>query len=198
MAANRNDTDIFWGEMHPCEHFVQIYGDDEVFLDSLASFVAAGLQAEREAAIVIATGEHLEGLERRLALRNVDVESARRNGRYVAKLAEDVLARFMVNGWPDSGQFDAAIGEIIEQAQSSGGGRVRAFGEMVAILWSRGLFTATLELEKLWSAMCRRKAFRLYCAYPRDQLTRNPSESIQEICRTHSLVLPELGIATAD
>jgi hypothetical protein len=70
--ARRQDLEIFWGEMHPCEHFVQIYGDDHVFLDGLASFVMGALRDEREAAIVITTEAHREGLDKRLRAHGID------------------------------------------------------------------------------------------------------------------------------
>jgi hypothetical protein len=36
--------DVFWGEITPCEHSVQIYDDDAVFLDALEGFIAGGLR----------------------------------------------------------------------------------------------------------------------------------------------------------
>ena len=205
MNAQRNDLDIFWGEMHPCEHFVQIYGDDHVFLDGLASFVVGALRDGREAAIVIATAAHLEGLDKRLRAHGIDPARAEREGKYVRRLADDVLAEFMVNGWPDDARFEASVGCLIDHARAATGGRVRAFGEMVAILWARGHFTATVQLEMLWTRMCNSRAFRLFCAYPKDAFARNPAESIQEICRAHSMLLPQefpgplrAGYAAAD
>ena len=47
-------TDVFWGEISPCEHLVQIYLDDSAFLDSLEGFVAGGLLAG-DAVILIGT-----------------------------------------------------------------------------------------------------------------------------------------------
>lgn len=198
MASARRSPEIFWGEMHPCEHFVQIYGNDDIFLDSLASFVAAGMRADREAAIILATQPHLDGLDERLRASGIDVDAARHRGLYVSRAADDLLPEIVVNGWPDRERFEGVIGGLIDQARAAAGGRVRAFGELVAILWSRGLYTATLELERLWSSMCEKKAFRLYCAYPKHALTKNPTESIREIHATHSLVLPEAGVAAAD
>src|ERR1700687_4290731 len=93
------DHHVFWGEMAPCEHVVQIYGDDSVFLDSLEGFVAGGPRRGGRA-IVIATTAHLHGLEKRMREHGVDVEKSRRENRYIARLAEEVLHAFMVNGWP--------------------------------------------------------------------------------------------------
>src|SRR5687767_14092158 len=45
---------IFWGELAPSEHLIQIYEDDDVFLDALEGFVAEGLGVG-ESVVVIAT-----------------------------------------------------------------------------------------------------------------------------------------------
>ena len=39
-------ANAFWAEMSPCEHFVQIYESDEVFMDILASFVSRALKED--------------------------------------------------------------------------------------------------------------------------------------------------------
>ena len=68
--------------------------------------------------------------------------------------------------------------------------RVRAFGEMVAILWKRGHAGATVRLEHLWHEFCQTKAFCLFCAYPRAYFMQSAEESIAEICLAHSRVVP--------
>ena len=58
--------------------------------------------------------------------------------------------------------------------------RVRAFGEMVAVLWARGDQAATVRLEHLWHNLCQRHEFSLFCTYPKAGFTRNVSESIRK------------------
>jgi hypothetical protein len=186
------DPQVFWAEMAPCEHVVQIYGDDRVFLDGLEGFVGNALR-QGEAAIVIATAMHLHGLEERLRRNGVDVDVARRENRYVSRLAEETLDSFMVEDWPDEQRFRGAMESLIRIARGGKGRKVRAFGEMVAILWSRGNHAATIHLELLWSKVCSAEKFPLYCAYPRDTFSRNATESIVEICRIHSRVAPPLA-----
>ena len=43
-VAHLNRANAFWAEMSACEHFVQIYESEEVFLDILASFVTRALK----------------------------------------------------------------------------------------------------------------------------------------------------------
>ena len=183
------DPHVFWAEMSPCEHVDQIYGDDRVFLDGLEGFVGNGLR-NGEAAIVIATATHLHGLEKRMRQNGIDVDAARADKRYVSRLAEDALAQFMVKDWPDEARFLTAMEDLIKLARGPSQRKVRAFGEMVAILWSRGNHAATIHLELLWSKVLAAEKFPLFCAYPRDTFAKNATESIVEICRIHSRVAP--------
>ncbi len=179
----------FWGEMAPCEHIVQIYGDDSVFLDGLEGFVGNALRTG-ESAIVIATASHLHGLEKRMRDHGVDVQGARAQNRYIDLLAEETLERFMVDGWPDEALFTQCVSGLLEVGRGRTHRKVRAFGEMVAILWARGNFAATLQLEMMWTRFCEAQQFPLFCAYPREGFTRNAAESIADICRAHSKVTP--------
>jgi hypothetical protein len=179
----------FWGEMAPCEHIVQIYGDDNVFIDGLEGFVGNALR-NGESAIVIATAAHLHGLEKRMRERGVDVQRARAENRYIDRLAEETLERFMVNDWPDEALFTQCVSELLSLGRGETNRKVRAFGEMVAILWARGRVAATLQLELMWTRFCETRQFPLFCAYPREGFTKNAAESIVDICRAHSKVAP--------
>lgn len=187
-ALPHQHTQIFWGEMAPCEHIVQIYGDDSVFFDALEGFVASALR-NGESAIVIATAGHLHTIEKRMRDHGIDVEAAREQNRFVPRLAEEVLERFMVQGWPDPFLFQATILELTALARGDANRKTRAFGEMVALLWARGAHAATLELEKLWNGLCASEQLPLFCAYPKAIFPKNAVESIVEICRAHSLVV---------
>jgi hypothetical protein len=185
-------SEIFWGEIAPCEHLLQIYPDDGAFLDKLIGFVTAGLIAG-EGVIVLATSEHLHALEDRLRAGTVDapgidLDEAVRQDRYVPLEAQRVLPKFMVGGWPDEYQFDAFVSSLLKRA-GRGGRRVRAFGELVALLWQQGHAGATVRLEYLWHKLCHERGFPLFCAYPKIGFTQNAETSIQEICAAHSKVL---------
>lgn len=177
---------IFWGEISPCEHAVQIYGDDAIFMDALSGFLGAGLAAG-EAAIAIASPAHLEGLEARLEKRGIDLASARHHQRYFGLPAERILRDFMVDGWPDEERFVQVITTLLDQARRGGRG-VRAFGEMVALLWADGHAAATVRLEHLWNKLCTRERFPLFCAYPKAGFTNDPTRSLRELCAAHSRV----------
>ena len=192
MATDRVGckTEMFWGEISPCEHLVQFYDDEAPFLDSLEGFVAGGLRGG-EGVVVIATPDHLAALEARLrgsGTFNLDAHGIR--DRYIALDADQVLSSFMVDGWPDDALFKAVVSSLLERA-GEGGRRVRAFGEMVALLWQRGDTGATVRLEHLWHQLCHERGFSLFCAYPRIGFTQNADESIREICDAHSKIISQ-------
>jgi len=140
IAAN---SAIFWSEMPACEHLVQFYDDDPALIDSLEGFVAGGLLTG-ESVIVLATREHREALEARLKSRGYDVPYLQARDQYIAMDAEATLGTFMVDGWPDDVRFHSMLRPLLARARSKGH-RVRAFGEMVALLLARGEQAAMLR-----------------------------------------------------
>jgi hypothetical protein len=175
---------VFWGEIAPCDHVVQIYENDDAFLDLLTGFVSGGFNAD-ESVVLIATEAHLNALDRRLEDLGHAVPALRSGHRYIRLDAEEILSRFMVNDWPDETLFRQVVSEVITQAKRDNR-KVRAFGEMVAILWAQGQVGATVRLEQLWNKFCENEAFCLFCAYPQNGFTQDASESLLHICSAHS------------
>ena len=182
-------ADIFWGELAPCEHLVQLYEHDDIFLDTLEGFVYGGLRVG-DAVIVISTARHAKDLSERLRDRGVDVAAERRNGNFILLNAEDTLHSFVsADGWPNDDKFYKVVRKILSKARGDGR-RVRAFGEMVAVLWEQGRNAATVRLEHLWHKLCQEeKDFSLFCAYPKAGFTDFALKSLQDICAIHSRVI---------
>jgi hypothetical protein len=181
------ETDIFWAEIAPCEHVVQIYENDGVFLDALAGFVMGGINSN-DCVIVIATHAHLEALNKRLRSFGTYLDTLVHDDRFIPLEANDVLSKFMVDGWPDEDLFVKTISEIVQRGVCHGR-KVRAFGEMVAILWAEGNQGATVNLEHLWNNYCAEEKLSLFCAYPKSGFTQNINESISAICECHSKMI---------
>lgn len=180
-------AEVFWGEMSACEHFLQVYEDEDVFLARLEDYVADGVHAG-DATIVIATAAHLCALEERFRGRGIDLVAARWRNLYIPLDAEQMLGRFMVNGWPDADRFREAVTSVLMLGKQRGR-RVRAFGEMVALLWAQGHHGATVCLEHLWQDLCRSESLSLFCAYPKAGFTKDCADSLAEICALHSRVI---------
>jgi hypothetical protein len=176
----------FWADIAPGEHLVHIYNSDEILLDVLENFARAGFD-KGEAVVLIATPIHLAALNSRLISAGYDLESLRSGKDYVTLDADDSLRRFMVDGVPDDALFRRFIAEVLAELK---GKRVRAFGEMVALLWERGQSEAVLSLERSWHAVCQEERLPLLCAYPRSGFSPAEGPSVWQICDTHSRVVP--------
>lgn len=180
----RREIDVFWGELSACDHCVQIYEDDVVFLDALEGFVAGGIR-QGDAIILIATPAHLRGLESRLEASGFDVGAAIKRDQYIALDAKESLDRFMVDGWPDEVLFAQFIDHLLLRARGQHR-KVRAFGEMVALMWAEGHCGATVRLEHLWTRLCQQESFSLFCAYPKTGFTENANDAIAQVCAAHT------------
>jgi hypothetical protein len=99
-----------------------------------------------------------------------------------------MLSKFIINKWPDEDLFNNTVSALLEKAHNKNR-RVRAFCEMVALLWAQGNSGATVHLEHLWNGFCERASFCLFCAYPINGFTNNVSISMQHICGTHSKMI---------
>jgi hypothetical protein len=182
------NSQVFWGEIAPCDHLCQIYDNDEVMLNSLEGFIFSGLE-QGESIIIIATASHLNALEDRIKVHGYDIGILTASDQYIPLNAEQALAKFMVNGWPDEKLFPKMVKELTMRARGKTGRKVRAYGEMVAILWAQGYNGATVQLEHMWNRFCETDALCLFCAYPRIGFTQDMNSSVMEICKAHSKII---------
>jgi hypothetical protein len=183
-----------WKDRSPDGHFVQIYNHKQQLLETLESYVINGIRAG-ESVIVIATAPHRRHLERRLKARGIDVEKAKLSDDYIALDANDVLATFLKEGWPDEDRLRETLSAVFARARENHK-RLRIFGEMVAVLWGLGQAAATLRLERLWNAILEGEGIPLFCAYPRNGFNDSTLHSLELICNTHSHVLPQQPISS--
>ena len=154
----------FWAHLAEEEHAVQIYRDDLKLLDSLESFAGTGLRSG-ESVIIIATAPHLHELEKRLRAAWIDVDRCRWEDRYIALLAQETLETFMVNGLPDPSLFEQTAKGVLARARGRGR-KLRAFGEMVGVLWAEGNKDAAPEARTL-PALLRLRALPASRGQPR-------------------------------
>ena len=156
-------------------HEVVFYDRDEQLLSQLEAFVIEGVRLG-ETTVIIASAHHRQDLRTRLAVWELD-------DAFLGLDARQTLDRFMVDGRPDPGLFELTIGTLV-RAKVEGG--LRAYGEMVALLWAEENVAGTLELEELWNGLQRSVAFPLLCAYP----AADVGSGIAAICDTHTHVVP--------
>ncbi|HMI31665.1 MAG TPA: ATP-binding protein [Candidatus Limnocylindrales bacterium] len=179
----------------PREHLVRFYDNDAFLCDMAGRFLLEGHQ-QGASLVVIATGEHVDGMERALAAAGLDVNEAKRQGRLITADAEETLLGFMLGGIDggliDPKAFERSIGGVLDRATAASPVRqVRAYGEMVDILLRRGNERGMVHLEELWNDLRRNRSFELYCAYRLSHLDRVEDQaSFERICELHSHVLP--------
>jgi len=150
---------------HPPHHAVQFYSSDRSLFVTVAEFLSDGLIL-KQPAIVIGTPAHRDGIEEQLYENGVDCTIARRTGDLVMVDAEETLGQFMIGKEIDAELFEGAVGTIVKQALSGRGGTVvRAFGEMVDLLWRQGNAEGAIQLEILWHKLVIKHRFALLCGY---------------------------------
>jgi hypothetical protein len=149
------------------DHVVQLYGEDDLLLaKNVSRYLAEGLR-RLDGLLVIATPEHAQAIVRHLAQDDASATlEAERAGRLIFLDAGMTLDSILVAGRPDEGLFDSVVGEAMRAARArSGSGKVRAFGEMVGLLWSAARYAEAELLEALWNDLLAGSDYSLYCAY---------------------------------
>lgn len=187
MTGECSPPEFLWGPSRRGDHLVQLYSSRDEFLNALEAWVAGGLQMG-EAVVVIATPPHRIQLELRLRSRLLEPLALQLDDRLLLLDAKDTLERFMRDGLPARDPFDELIDRLMERAGSDGR-RVRAFGEMVVLLWREGNREAALRLEEFWNAACERHGLALLCSYPQAVFGADPGESIRRVCDAHTSLI---------
>jgi MEDS: MEthanogen/methylotroph, DcmR Sensory domain len=169
-------------------HVVQFYGHEEELADRVAGYLLGALQHDG-VAVVIATAAHRRAFETRLTRAGVDVAAVTRAGTYWTLDAGDAVRTLTAGGQLDRGAFDRLIGRLIADA-GQGERPVRAYGEMVALLWDAGLVNDAVQLEEMWSSLGLTRPFSLFCSYPARSVTGDGHlEAFAEVCRLHGSVV---------
>jgi len=171
------------------DHFVQLYQELGPLAEAVAQYVNTGLR-RGEAALVIATPEHREAF-----LAKIDSVD---EGRLRILDAEETLAAFMANGMPQWKAFHEVVGGLIAELRLQYP-TVRAYGEMVDVLWQRGEREAAIRLEEYWNELGRLQTFSLFCAYRMDPLDSQAyGGPLECVCKTHTHLIPAQDAAGFD
>jgi hypothetical protein len=152
----------------PGGHAVQFYEADEaVLVTNVGHYLAGGLSTS-ESVLVITTPAHQAAFTAYLEHAGGHPAVALAEGRLTFLDADVTLSRFMVNGYPDGERFDDVVGRLVRGLRKRATTGLRAYGEMVGLLWARGEERAAIRLEQLWHQLMKSVDFSLFCAYPID------------------------------
>ena len=175
---------------HSHPHVVQFYENDEFLYDAVTGFIAGGLEVGQPA-VVIARKENRRAFAARLQRSGVDYDGACSSGDLVMHDAHEALATFMRGSIIDEERFRTVIGGILDQSVRGRRVNVRAFGEMVDVLFRDGNTAAAIRLEDLWNDLAEHRSFDLLCAYAINNFyTESHADQLKQICHRHSHVVP--------
>jgi hypothetical protein len=183
MMMHREPWDQVVADAAPGDHIVQLYQDREFLNRAVCRYALAGL-ANGEGVILFSTLTHWDAFSPRLEAEGLDVHAAQERGQLTVFDADELLARFMRDAMPDPPMFTDVVGDIIGQAHAGGGyQKVRAWGEMVNVLWERGDVTASMNLEDLFDQLNKIVHIVMFCSFLMDNFSGD----------VHEAMLPRLG-----
>jgi hypothetical protein len=172
-------------------HNVQFYTDERSLTVGVGRYLAEGLLGG-EWILVIATSDHTAALRRELEQNGLNVADNVDSGRLVFLDARETLARFMAKRQPDRDRFYDMVGALIRQlSQNAAGAGLRAYGEMVDVLWNSGDSGAAIRLEQYWNELLATYGFNLLCAYQIDVFgSEFQAGVLDNVLRAHTQVVP--------
>ncbi len=171
------------------QHAVLFYEHSTHVDVRLKQHVLGGLRAGGGALIVATEARRAKLCD---ALRDEDMAKSEleASGRLTLLDAAETLSKIMVAGAPDEKRFQSTLAPIIARATTASR-KLVAFGEMVAILWRKGMGGAALKLEALWGELTQVHGIDLLCAYcVRDFDSEEDGQALAKICAIHSRVVP--------
>jgi hypothetical protein len=177
----------FLDQACPAEHAVQVYTELDELAISVGRFLDAGFRAG-EPAVVIATSGHWEAFKAEIERRGSSVDELQAQGLLTCRDAEETLAAFMDDDAPSAARFEEAVGGVIDEVSRRFPDKtIRAFGEMVDILFQRGQESAAIALEELWNRLLEGRRCALLCGYELDVFDLDTQTSaLPEIVRAHT------------
>lgn len=176
----------------PSDHLVLFYNDTAELIDHVGAYLLPAIR-DGGLAIAITTPAHRSGLGEWLTQAGVDLVAARTSGHYLDLDAADMMRRFMMADWPNAAEFWAAISPLVSPAADRGL-PVRAFGEMVSLLWEAGLVNAAIEVEAMWNELASQYPFSLCCGYRARSVTGSRHrDALAQLCHLHAVAVGTPG-----
>jgi len=172
-------------------HDVQFYRSDDYLTSSVVDFLAQGVRAGQPI-IVIATEPHRRAFAEGLRARGLDPDELF-SGRLAVWLdARETLSTFMEGPVPNRELFFATVGSVFERLLDK---RyylvVRAYGEMVDLLFKDGNIEGAAHVEELWNELANRYKYSLLCGYSVENFLHEAGAAgFRMVCDHHTRALP--------
>ncbi len=186
------EVELDAGALDASDHVVHFYERESELARTVGRYLTRAARTGA-AGIVIATEGHRRAIEAEMEAAGVDPATGCSDGTLILLDAAATIATFVIEGRIDRDAFRHVIGSIVRQAMDTGR-PVRAYGEMVALLWDAGNVLAAIELEELWNELGRELQFDLLCGYHSESVNgAEHAEALQQICHLHSAVVEPAG-----
>ena len=175
-------------EAPPGRHFAQFHRERDALVDSVFSFLEAGLR-RGNSVLVIAAPDQVAVLFERLAASKLHPKSLGNSGQLAVLHSDRILEQFVANALPEWADFRSVLGPVISRMQPFGRG-IRIYSELASALWGAGNTDAAVRLEDFWNALGSAYPFALYCGYTMDTHSEHSyAAPLEELGRTHSEIL---------
>ncbi len=172
-------------------HMVQVCQNVTSQAEILTRYIKEGL-LNNEGVIVIARPSLRRTVLSKLDALGFDSQTIKNQGQVRFFDAEFLLSNILIDGVIEEQAFQKLVGIPIQAAQSKFG-KVRAFGEMVDILWQRDLQDMAMQLEDLWEDLCTKQGLVFLCTYLLDNLDPNDYDNaLEKIYKHHTHLVPDL------
>jgi signal transduction histidine kinase/CheY-like chemotaxis protein len=178
------------GHLEPT-HTVQFYEDPDYLCRVVADFMVIGLDAGQPA-IVVASRNRCDSITKCLGTLGCDAGRLQSDGRLTVLDARAALPAITSGRRIDRDRFRKRIGaELAKLAAARPRSTIRAYGELVDVLWGIGNHEGALRVEELWHEMALEYPLSLLCGYSIDHFCRDEHElQMHEVCAWHTHVLP--------
>lgn len=186
----------FNGQSHKIkngDHLVHIYEDKNTLINSVCDFIVPALTVN-QGVILISSAENRKGFERTLEKRSIDVAKSKTLGQLIILDAKETLEKMMARGEVHPDKFVNVIGSLISDMNRSYKS-IRAYGEMVSLLWNENKQESAIKLEKMWTELATVHQFSLLCGYHfDDKISSEKHPCFSEVCTNHSHIITKDGL----
>ena len=173
-------------------HLVQLYDAGGLSLArNVGRYLWEGLK-RGDGILVIATHSHWDLFRRQLDLLRAGGDASSPPNELHFLDAREILSAITHKGEPDWNRFELVIRDALRRirpGQNFAG--IRAYGEMVALLWEARQFAPAIRLEQFWNRLLAQSPISLYCSYAIDVFGREfHPDALQALLRAHTHLVP--------
>jgi hypothetical protein len=172
-------------------HGLLLRHDADALERDIAAFLHQCLSA-REGCLVLTRASRWARVRERLEALGSDVTGALETGRLLHFDSDPLIAALFAGETFDPEVLERKVHPaLLWLREATGGAPVRAYGDLVDVLWQEGRPAHALLLEKAWHDLLKRDPVTLLCGYVVDPLAAAlDSRAFLPLCRAHGHVEP--------